>query len=335
VCSIILEKKAKYFILDNIQKATSYNTNKLLNKIRNYQYQTTMPLNLRNFSSFYRIPLELIYKKRNWARLCVLAEQIDDYPLTNEDEVFRAISKKWLSCNSISYFEFILSLSRRNFDINLSTLNEVEKTMCLMLHYDVWQTEGGFNSIEDSIRAIGRNPKLSEEITELLELLTDKIDFIEKEANLSYSQPLKLHSRYTREQVLAAFGLSTFEKKSSNREGVAENKVLKTEILFVDLIKSESDAISVTLFHWQTQNNTRPDKGKGLSYIHHEKSGKTILLFVRERNDNEYGNTMSFVFIGEAKYLEHYGSKPMSITWELKEPMPHYLWKETAKMAIG
>jgi hypothetical protein len=214
-----------------------------------------------------------------------------------------------------------------------------------MLHYDVWQTEGGFNSIEDSIRAIGRNPKLSEEITELLELLTDKIDFIEKEANLSYSQPLKLHSRYTREQVLAAFGLSTFEKKSSNREGVAENKVLKTEILFVDLIKSESDfspstlyqdyAISGTLFHWQTQNNTRPDKGKGLSYIHHEKSGKTILLFVRERNDNEYGNTMSFVFIGEAKYLEHYGSKPMSITWELKEPMPHYLWKETAKMAIG
>ena len=31
----------------------------------------------------------------------------------------------------------------------------------------------------------------------------------------------------------------------------------------------------------------------------------------------------------------YYGSKPMSITWELSEPMPPYFWKETAKMAVG
>jgi hypothetical protein len=31
--------------------------------------------------------------------------------------------------------------------------------------------------------------------------------------------------RYTRDQILTAFGLSTFEKKSSNREGAAVNKI--------------------------------------------------------------------------------------------------------------
>ena len=116
-------------------------------------------------------------------------------------------------------------------------------------------------------------------------------------------------------------------------------------MLFIDLIKSEKDfspstlyqdyALSDTLFHWQSQNATRSDIGKGLSYINHENSGKKILLFVRERNENEYKNTMSYVFIGEGNYLEHYGSKPMSISWELNEPLPPYLWRDSAKMAVG
>jgi hypothetical protein len=120
---------------------------------------------------------------------------------------------------------------------------------------------------------------------------------------------------------------------------------LNTEILFVDLIKSEKDfspstmyqdyAISDTLFHWQSQNATRPDRGKGLSYIDHVSLDKKILLFVRERNEDEFGNTIAYVFLGEGEYIEHYGSKPMSITWKLKIPMPPYLWKDSAKMAVG
>jgi superfamily II DNA or RNA helicase len=344
-CSIILERKAKRFILENIQKATAFNINQLLNKIRNYQHQTTLPLTLKNFSTFYHIPLELIYKKGNWKRLCARAEQIEDYPTINENEIYRAISKKWLSCSSTSYFEFILTLAKKNFDINIDTMNEVEKKMCLMLHYDLWQEAGGFNSLQESIKAIGNNKVLVQEIIEFLELSIDRIDFLEKEIALEFTQPLRIHSRYTREQILVAFGLSTFDKKSSNREGTAENKLLNTELLFIDLTKSEKDfspttmyedyVINETLFHWQSQNAARPDKGKGLTYIRQRSKNKTILLFIRERNENEYNNTMSYVFIGKAKYVEHYGSKPMSITWELSEPLPPYLWKETAKMAIG
>ena len=44
---------------------------------------------------------------------------------------------------------------------------------------------------------------------------------------------------------------------------------------------------------------------------------------------------MGYVFIGEADFINHEGSKPMSIKWELHEPMPNYLWKESAKMSIG
>ncbi|HET6556767.1 MAG TPA: DUF3427 domain-containing protein [Prolixibacteraceae bacterium] len=344
-CSIILEKKAKEIIIQNIKNATSLNINQLLNKIRNYKYQTSLPLTLKNFTEFYHIPIQTIYKKDNWKRLCAKAEQIEDYSSLNENEIYRAISKKWLSCNSTSYFQFILSLAKKHFRIKLNEMSETEQAMCLMLHYDVWQAPGGFYSLEESIQSIGKNKVLIEEIIEVLEILLNRINFLEKDILLPYSQPLKLHSRYTREQILVAFGLSIFDKKSSNREGVAENKEINTELLFVDLVKSEKDfspstlyqdyALSETLFHWQSQNAALPEKGKGLSYIKHQDLDKKILLFVRERNEDEHGNTMAYVFLGDSKFIDFYGSKPMSITWELKEPMPHYLWKETAKMAVG
>jgi hypothetical protein len=62
---------------------------------------------------------------------------------------------------------------------------------------------------------------------------------------------------------------------------------------------------------------------------------KRQLLFVREKAKDEFGNTMGYVFLGEGDYVEHYGSKPMSITWRLHTPMPAYLWKASAKLAVG
>ena len=157
--------------------------------------------------------------------------------------------------------------------------------------------------------------------------------------------PLKIHSRYNRDQVLVAMGLHQFDKSSSNREGVALNKELNIEALFVTLKKSEKEyspttlyddyAINEYLFHWQSQNATAPDSPKGLSYIKQQETDKKILLFVREQNDDEYGFTMSYVFLGEANFVNSTGSKPMNVEWMLNEPMPAYIWKESGKLAIG
>src|SRR5690554_7166893 len=216
--------------------------------------------------------------------------------------------------------------------------------MLLMLHYDIWQKAGGFASLELSIRELGRNKTLVEEMVEVLELLEDGVDFKELDFVYPYPQPLKVHARYTRDQILAAFGFSTFEKKSSNREGVAFNKATNTELLFINLIKSEENfspttmyddyAINETLFHWQSQNSAGPETPKGRSYIKHESDQKKILLFVREKNKDEFGNTMGYVFVGEGLLRDHYGTKPMNIKWELNEPLPHYLWKDAAKLRV-
>lgn len=344
-CSIVLEKKTKEIILENIKKAMSMNVNQLITKIVNFKHQTTLPLTLNNFMTVNLLTLESIYKKDNWSRLLQRAGVIDDYDSINERQIYSAIKNKWFSTNSISYFEFILSLAKKDFIIKVEDFSENETSMLLMLHYDVWQNAAGFSSLEESINQIGKNKILVKEIIEVIEILIDRIDFKEIDISLPYNQPLKVHARYTRDQILAAFKMSTFDKKSSSREGVAESTDLNSELLFINLIKSTEDfspttlyddyAISETLFHWQSQNSTRPDLGKGLTYINQRHNNKKILLFVREKSKDENGNTMGYVFIGEANFKESEGEKPMNIQWILNEPIPNYLWKESAKMSVG
>ena len=344
-CSIVLEKQAKQTILENINQATSHRRNQLIQKIQQFEHATTLPLTLKNFTELYNIPVQFIYKRGGWKRLCQLAGRIDNFESDNEKEILSAISNKWLSTNSMSYFSFILKLANQGFHINLADFNETEKKMLLMLHYDVWQNAGGFDNLEKSIRAIGENKILVQEITEVLEILIDRVDFKEFDIELPYRQPLKVHSRYTRDQVIAAFGFSIFDRKYPSREGVAFNEELNTELLFINLIKSEENfspttmyddyAVTETQFHWQTQNSARPDRGKGLSYITHKEDGKRIMLFVREKPTDEFGNTMGYVFLGEGSFINSNGSQPMSINWKLHEPMPNYMWHDAAKLSVG
>ncbi|MFD2570098.1 DUF3427 domain-containing protein [Spirosoma soli] len=344
-CSIVLEKKAKEYILHNIRSATQLTRGQLIAKISNFRHQTTLPLTLKNFCELNHLPLPLIYKRGSWLRLCAEAGVRADFDTVNEAEIVRAIRLKWLSGGSVSYLSFVRRLAHQQFVVEVSSLSPLEQQFCLMLHYDVWQQAGGFASLTESIRAIGRNSALAEEIVELLNILIDRIEVVEKFIDLPYNQPLRVHGRYTRDQVLAAFGIHTFSKRSSSREGVVYSAELNTELLFVTLQKSEKDyspttlyndyAVSEDQFHWQSQNRVSPNTPTGQSYIHHREQRRHILLFVREANTDEYNTTLSYVFLGRVNYLNHEGARPMNINWRLDERLPAYLWRDTLKMAVG
>lgn len=345
-CSIVLEKKAKEIVLENIRKATSYRKSVLIRKIRDFKHHSILPLTLRNFTEINNISIQSIYAGANrsgWKRLCQLAGVIPEFDSQNELAISRAI-RKWLSTKSSSYFEFIYSLASKSFQ-QKDQFTAEEELMLFMLKNDFWAEDDHFKSLKDSIEVLGTCKPLVEEVLEVVEILIDQVDITELPIKLSYPQPLKVHARYTREQILAAFRIKEFNKKTTYIEGAAENKELNTEVLFIELIKSKEDyspttmyndyAISETLFHWQSINSAGPNTKRGQSYLNHRKLGKRMLLFVRERSTDEHGLTMGYVFIGEGFLKEHYGSKPINIIWELSAPIPHYLWKDAAKLAIG
>lgn len=345
-CSIVLEKKAKEVILKNIREATEFRRPQLLRKIQQFRHHSTRPLTLSNFLDFHHLEIRQIYRKGSWKRLCADAGVISDFDEPQEKELTTCMQKKLIHCNSLSYLKFIQKVIFDNTNLNL--LTKEEDIMLLMFHYDVWQDAGtnlNFRDVKESIASLRKNEIMLQEIQEFTEHLIEKIEIVEKEISLGFPFPLKLHSKYNREEILAAIGMSTFEKKSSNREGSALNKNLNVEALFVTLKKTEKEyspttmyedyAVNKTLFHWQSQNSISPDSPKGESYIKHKDIGKKILLFVREQNVDEYGFTMSYTFLGETEFIKSKGAKPMSVEWRLHEPMPSYILKESQKLAVG
>ncbi|MBZ9631298.1 DUF3427 domain-containing protein [Salegentibacter sp. LM13S] len=345
-CSIVLEKKAKEVILKNIREATEFRRPQLLQKIKAFKHHSTLPLTLNNFLEFHHLDIRQIYKKGSWKRLCADAGVIPDFKEPQEKEFTACMQRKLINCNSLSYFRFIQELI--NNDLNLRLLSKKQEMMLLMFHYDLWQESGEklkFTDLTTSIETLSKNKIMLKEMQEFIQHQVEQIEFVEKDIDLEFPFALKLHSRYNREEILASLGLSTFQKKSSNREGVAQNKELNIEALFVTLKKTEKEyspttmyedyALNKQLFHWQSQNSTAPDSPKGESYIKHREKGKKILLFVREQNVDEYGFTMSYTFLGEADFVKSKGAKPMNVEWRLHEEMPSYILKESQKLAVG
>jgi superfamily II DNA or RNA helicase len=69
-------------------------------------------------------------------------------------------------------------------------------------------------------------------------------------------------------------------------------------------------------FVWQSQSSTTPQSLRGRSIINHEKEGISLHLFVRE-NKLEKDKAAAFTYHGKVKYLDHKGSAPMIITFEI------------------
>ena len=369
-CRIELQEKTQAMILRNISQAT-LNRNKLISLIINYPHATNLPLTLTNFLQFHPdIALEDIYKIKigtfgGWSVLLAASKNIEIKPENKAlyAAYYRAINNRLLNCSSISYLRFIKALCDNNFSVPALNSNDTDtnaqihqqkhqQQFALMCHYDFWDKTGkqlGFDNVATSLLAL-RNTTLHSELADVIAMLIERLEvseFTMPKVNNSVvdSSLINMHVRYPKEHILVAFGDSTFTKKSSSKEGVLNIADAHIELLFVTLNKCEKQfsattmyhdyAISPTLFHWQTQNSSRPELGRGLAYITQQETKKTFLLFVREQGKDENGRTMGFVNFGPVDFVKYEGRQPMNITWKLKHPMPAYLWHETAKLAVG
>ncbi|WP_217519817.1 DUF3427 domain-containing protein [Vibrio metschnikovii] len=344
-CRIELSKRTQEMVLSNIRQA-SLTLKRLVAMIRQYPEHSTLPLTLSNFLILNpHIDLNELYKRGSWSQLVQQAKDEINENSVDEDllkMLRKTIHNRILTCDDHAYLSFLKQLCQSNF-----VIEDADHRYALMCHFDFWQKTGpecGFDSIVQSLVKLNA-----------CELKAELMDVVNWQlAQTKHEQPtmhalsevsLRLHARYAREQILVAFGATTFERQPPAREGVFVLKDQNIELMFVTLDKNEKQfspttmyhdyAINEHLFHWQSQNSARPDKGRGLEYIQHQKMGKRLFLFVREQTKDEYGRTMGFVNYGEVDYVSHTGSQPMSITWQLKEPMPHFMWQQAAKLAVG
>ena len=350
-CSIQMEREAMKFILDNIRAATGENVRVLERRIRGFALESALPLTLSAFLAHTHFALVDIYRSwgdRGWTALKVRAGVLAPPVMTAIEKQLVGSVWRLAQANGPAFLAFVLRVFETAEALPQLLKLPLGLEMGLMLHYLLYQKPGpklDLNSLLESLATLRAMPTLTAEVMEVVTVCEAQISIPPMAVALPYQCALQLQSRYSRDEILCAFGVWKFERNPSVREGVCYIAALNTELLFVTLEKSSRNyspttlyhdyAISDTLFHWESQNSTAEDTPKGISYIRHQAQGKHILLFVREQNQDAAGLTMPYVFLGPVQYVSHKGNRPMAITWELATPLPGFLWHEAGKMAVG
>lgn len=332
-CSIVMEKKARQYVLDNIQSAI-YNKSRIVREINSYPAIPTISQFLENNGQDIRV----LYKGANcWTSLKRAAGRISykDDPITRRLEKGMA---NLIHHNTISFLRFI---ERFIAGENVHLLDE-NRTYSLMLYYALFQDhigKAGFSSVNEALELV-RRPEYEcfrQEISEIVSYLIANLNIKTVPVGLDIFQGMELYGCYTREEIFTLAGRQTADRRmQGSPTGVFNLPEYNAVLLFVTLNKSDKDfspstqyddyLINEEYFHWQSQNSDAHSNKGGRRYTEQKQKNIKIILFVRAEKYDGFGNTMPFHCFGLVDYVSSHGDSPMNITWHLEKPaMAQYL----------
>jgi superfamily II DNA or RNA helicase/HKD family nuclease len=195
---------------------------------------------------------------------------------------------------------------------------------------------GKDDTLETATALLWQHPQVRAELAEVFAWLRGRINHRHFEIGTSHADvPLRIHARYTRLEILAAFRPMERASVASWQTGVHWASEEKTDLFAFTLDKTSGQfspttryrdyAITPELIHWESQSVTRADSETGRRYREHGQRGTSVMLFARERADDR-----AFWFLGPATYLRHEGERPMAITWRLRHALPGDLYASFA-----
>ena len=332
-CSIVMEKKARQYILDNITSAI-YNKNRIVKEINSYATIPTLTQFLENNGQDIRI----LYQGSNcWSSLKRAAGRIS----YTDDAVTKRLEKgiaNLIHHNTASFLHFIERFIAGE-DVHKVDGN---KTYAIMLYYALFQdklSKTGYSSINEALELIHLPiyACFKQEIAEIVSFLLARLDIKTAPIGAEIIPGLELYGCYTREEVFTLVGRQTAEVKMQGAASGAFNLPEHNAVLlFVTLNKSEKDfspstqyndyLINEEYFHWQSKNTDSHYNSGGRKYVEQPKTGIKIILFVREEKKDGFGNTSPFHCFGLVDYISSHGDCPMNVKWKLHKPaMAQYL----------
>ena len=341
-CYIQLERVAKDHIMDNI-KSSFNNKAGLIYRLESFEDETNKELTLENFLEHYHIDKRLIYKNFSFYRLCVDAGVKTDF----NEQMEKVMTKAFYRLSSIDsrrFLIFLIDMFENLENCSIDNLNEYEIKMLNMFQFTIWQQsyeKCGFSDPLQGLRLINESPNMRAELMELLKYNYSKIDFVDEVIDLGFESPLDLYCQYTRDQLLVGLDYLSPGTMQTGVKYLPDRDILA---LLITLNKSEKDyspttmyddySIDENLFHWQSQSTTAEESEMGRRYIEHKNQKIKVLLFVREHKQDIFG-TSPYTYLGTADYLQHEGSKPMSVIWRLHKPIPAKFLKKSNKLVVG
>ncbi len=280
------------------------------------------------------LELEDVYAgSKSWSDLCADAGLAVERPGEHE-EVLRRACGRMLHVDDAPRLEAYRSLLGIARPPELGTLATRERRLLRMLVATVVDrilTKS--TSLEEGAAVLWEHPQVRAELLALFEVLADRVEHVSAPLATHPDVPLRVHARYSRLEILAAFGVGDSDGEGDRAKvapwqtGVYWAEGAKADLLAFTLDKTSGQfspttryrdyAISRDLVHWESQSVTRADSATGQRYQGHARQGSVIVLFARLRSDER-----AFYFLGPASYVKHESELPMAVTWRLAHSLP-------------
>jgi len=325
-CHMELDRKASELVLENIRQAVPSGWSARVEELR--RLGCGGDVSLSRFLEETGLELDDVYAgSRSWSDLRAAAG-LPVRPAGPNEEALRRACGRLLHVDDFTRIESYRRWLAAEAPPDLGAMSPRDRRLVRMLVASV--TERAIEKttrLERACALLWAHPQIRAELIDLLEVLAARVDHVHRPLVTHPDAPLQVHARYSRIEILAAFGVGSGARVAPWQTGVYWAKDALADLLAFTLDKTSGQfspttryrdhAVSRRLIHWESQSSTRAESETGRRYQKHEARGTSVMLFARLRSDDR-----AFWFLGPASYVRHEGELPMAITWRLHHPLP-------------
>ena len=326
-CSVHLERIARQRILENVRDSVRLVRARILTDIRTLGHYLGRKPTIAETLTHLDTSLDEILKRGLWSRLMADANLHQLQANPDEEQLAKGLRRiSHMDCPG--QIQFYLDWLRSPE----MPLSPNQNRLVQMLLVSIWGRQGLTWTVAQAREQLFLNHDAKNDLIEILLYRLQAASRLTRGGTYAASGPLALHAQYTRDEILVGLGHWNLNHRPDHREGVLHLAQNKADALFVTLRKTESEFSPTTMyedyfishnqFHWQSQSNTSAESNTGQRYIHHKSMGYQPLLFVREAKTTAGSLSAPYYYMGPCEYRSHQGSRPMSIVWQLVNPVP-------------
>jgi superfamily II DNA or RNA helicase/HKD family nuclease len=326
-CHMELDRVAADIVLESIKNAVPSRWTEKVENLRLLRAKGAL-CTLARFLEETGLELEDVYTgNKCWSDLCAEAG-VAGQPAGPHEHILRRACGRLLHVDDLLRIRTYERLLRARGAPDPAQMPERERRLLRML---VGSLVAGAatkdTSLHEGTSLLWNHPQVLSELLDLLEVLAARMEHVATPLSTHPEVPLEVHARYTRVEILAAFGVGAGARVAPWQTGVYWAPGARADLLAFTLDKTTGQfspttryrdyAISPDLIHWESQSVTRADSDTGRRYQHHVEAGSSVMLFARHRSDER-----AFYFLGPAVYVKHESELPIAITWRLQHSLP-------------
>ncbi|MDP6407893.1 MAG: DUF3427 domain-containing protein [Planctomycetota bacterium] len=330
-CHMELDAVATERVLENIKSAVPTRWAAKAEELRRIaKASTTQDASLVHFLDESGLDLGDVYQGHySWSDLRTRA-RLPTHAEGPHEKALRRACGRLRHIDDLVRIESYRSLLASDAPPDVSALPERERRLLRMLVASVVSRPAvtGTATLAEGTALLWQHPQVRDELTQLFEELKSGVDHVHAPLTTHPEAPLQVHARYTRVEILAAFGVGGNNANvAAWQTGVRWVPEANADLLaftfdkttggFSPTTRYRDYAISPNLIHWESQGSARAASNTGQRYQNHVRLGSTVHLFARLRTTDR-----AFWFLGPAAYVEHASERPMQVTWKLKYPLP-------------